>query len=897
MPRLFFFEEESDSDGLRTEKEEIARLHGCNVCPLNKAKVFSPKMRPKGDDGDVDVYILGDFPDALADNNEVPIAYPNNQPNLVMMLRREMSGLRIRHNNVIRTRPPDDLYNPDALACCRKSVEDDILASNPKVILGLGNIPIRWFGMEGEITLWRGRRAIVRIGKRHFWFMATHHPKRIRADANAVKKAPHLLTKIMNFDIASVVKLVKENSNPNDAVFDMEGFPRTLWRGGDKEFHALMDKLEELKTGKFAFDYETFSGEGSYKKRNLRPYGKGCGIATIGFADKERSYAFALHHPQSGWTPKQTEHIERKWREVLRSPDNQKVCHNLAYEAEWSIKFFGGSSAVESMRTFHDTMAMGYMLDSRMTDTASGESKRKSKGLLSLNAMCQLHLGVPVKRFSNVNLARIAEEPLGHVLRYNAMDCSSTFQLTGRLVKQLKERGIYDEYRAQTDRILAATIMQRQGIPVNVEFSQGLAKEMSDTLDDISSKLLEMESVREARRRVGDRFKFSNRDHLMVLFKDVLGRTEVKQVDKFKKSVSYSVDKSVLEQIDTEESKQIRKWTGVHKLFSTFVSPVTDSDKGWIWADGRVHPYFNACGTETRRFSSDSPNFQNLSKRDFELSPKVRRQFKVKPGYTFIEYDYGQLETRVFAMVVGEGNLRRDIMNGVDIHTYWRDFFYKSYPKWLNNFGGNTEKEKLKSARTDIKSLWTFPLFYGASLGETVKRMRLPPKECEGPYAAFREYFSDVFGWQEKNQEFYDTHGYVELCSGFRRQGPLSKHAVCNTPCQGTGCDVASHALTSLVKRALAEKDKHMIPVFYIHDSLTFIVPTSELDHYTSVVVEEMLRPTADLDYVNVPLLIEGSKSSDGGTWGDMEEYCIRDSMDMFNQQGDKICQHASPTP
>lgn len=94
--------------------------------------------------------------------------------------------------------------------------------------------------------------------------------------------------------------------------------------------------------------------------------------------------------------------------------------------------------------------------------------------------------------------------------------------------------------------------------------------------------------------------------------------------------------------------REIRKLT---KLRGTFVeSYILNSHvNGMVY--GQFHPMRNdEGGTRSGRFSSSTPNLQNLPSRDEELAPLVRGLFIPDVGhYQWRKYDYSQIEYRFLA--------------------------------------------------------------------------------------------------------------------------------------------------------------------------------------------------------------------------------------------------------
>ena len=71
--------------------------------------------------------------------------------------------------------------------------------------------------------------------------------------------------------------------------------------------------------------------------------------------------------------------------------------------------------------------------------------------------------------------------------------------------------------------------------------------------------------------------------------------------------------------------------TGVQTVLfrSKFIEP----------SDGRIHTNLNQDGTETGRFSSSSPNLQQIPSRN-PIGKKIRQLFKATDGYVLMSSDF-----------------------------------------------------------------------------------------------------------------------------------------------------------------------------------------------------------------------------------------------------------------
>src|SRR5699024_373142 len=146
-----------------------------------------------------------------------------------------------------------------------------------------------------------------------------------------------------------------------------------------------------------------------------------------------------------------------------------------------------------------------------------------------------------------------------------------------------------------------------------------------------------------------------------------------------------SFTKQSLETIDHPLARGILDIRRINKLRSTFVeSYVLDSH-----VDGRLYGQFHQLrgeggGTRSGRFSSSTPNLQNIPSRDDELAPLIRGLFIPDDGHKqWVRNDYSQIEYRFLAhFAVGEGSssVRQAYQDNPDIdyHSMVQDMVRKA---------------------------------------------------------------------------------------------------------------------------------------------------------------------------------------------------------------------------
>ena len=72
---------------------------------------------------------------------------------------------------------------------------------------------------------------------------------------------------------------------------------------------------------------------------------------------------------------------------------------------------------------------------------------------------------------------------------------------------------------------------------------------------------------------------------------------------------------------------------GLYKLLSTYIDAIPNQISP---RDGRLHAHFNSLGAATGRFSSSSPNLQNIPSNE----KTIRMMFRASDGYEMVGGDF-----------------------------------------------------------------------------------------------------------------------------------------------------------------------------------------------------------------------------------------------------------------
>lgn len=821
---------------------------GCAACPLDKAKLHSPKMKPVGASSPL-IYILGEAPGENEDLEGEPFVGKSGK---LLKSQFPESWLRrdIRISNTIRCRPPEN-RNPDMaeVECCRLQVQQDIQQTAPKIIVGTGNVPLNWATGLSSVTAWRGRLIATRVGNHDCWYYPILHPSFVLRKQSKYRKTEfdlcfeHDIQWIL--DQAESLPPAKVYGSPYDNGVEMiEG-------QSISDFNRLEDILNELaEEPSVAIDLET-SG--------LRPYVDDPKIYLCAIGTFSRTVAFPMDHPE-GWNANLRRRVWSLLAEFLLS-SRKKIAHHLGFELEWLTHFYGRELA--NLTEWEDTMAQAHTLDERI-------------GTLGLNDLTRQHFGFFLKQQSKVDPKRLLEFPMKDAMRYNGMDTKWTHLLydTQRPLVEANPKYIC-EYERKLRLEPALVFTQQKGILVDFDYARDMETKLVKDLAGIEGKLKKCPEISRYNAQFGE-FAASSPEHVLKLMRDVCRRDEVRKEDG-----GHTSDEAALSKIPASEvpsAPLILEHRSVMKLAGTYIIPLLAGRN--TYSDGRMHPKFSSMVAVTGRLACEDPNAQNFPKRKHK---EIRGVVIAPPGQWIAAADYGQLEARVIGMASRDETLCRALWTGYDIHGFWADRFMSEYPRIKDRIikdykvDGDDSKLIRKKFRDEIKNAWVFPQFFGSAIRSCALALQVPDMIAEDLGAEFWDQFSGVKKWQDKLLKDYEKNLYVETLTGRRRRGPQSKNEIINAPIQGTAADIVTESMAELSEMSVILDDPELQPNINVHDDLTTNLQDEGLEGKLEQIARVMCRHR--FDFINVPLIIEFSV---GDRWHTIQEVAVYRSNELY---------------
>lgn len=320
-----------------------------------------------------------------------------------------------------------------------------------------------------------------------------------------------------------------------------------------------------------------------------------------------------------------------------------------------------------------------------------------------------------------------------------------------------------------------------------------------------------------------------------------------------KTKTGYSTDVEILEKLKKHHPiiEKILEYRSLMKLNSTYVEgllPYINSKTG------RIHSFFHQTITATGRISSTEPNLQNIPTR-IELGKQIRKVFKPKEGYIYIDADYSQVELRVLASISKDENMVQAFLNDEDIHK-------QAASKVL----GIPIDQVTKEQRSSAKAV-NFGIVYGISEFGLAEQIGVSRKEAKNYIEQYLEKYSGIQKFMTDIVEQAKANGYVETLFHRRRYIPELKsnnymvrqfgsRAAMNTPIQGTAADIMKIAMINVFNKLKEEKLDAKL-VLQVHDELIIECRTEQKEIVAKLLKENMENAIKMV----VPLKVETSEA------------------------------------
>jgi DNA polymerase-1 len=487
--------------------------------------------------------------------------------------------------------------------------------------------------------------------------------------------------------------------------------------------------------------------------------------------------------------------------------------------SSWGIRMSG---------IIFDTMVASYVL--------------REDGQHNLEALATEYLNYSVITYDDLTGTGKGQRPIRAVAveqlaDYACEDADITFRLydiLNRRIGQEKLQQICEEIEFPLISVLAR--MEEAGVAIDVEFLNGMSKELERMLDNLT---------REIHSLGGGPFNINSTQQLSeILF------TKLKLSPVRKTKTGFSTDVGVLEALKEEHPivEKLLAYRQLMKLKSTYVDALPQLVHP---RTGRVHTSFNQTVAATGRLSSSDPNLQNIPIRT-ELGRSVRQAFIPSSSERLIlSADYSQIELRVMAHISGDDGLAEAFRNREDVHATTAAKIF-----------GVASPDVTRDMRRKAKEV-NFGIMYGIGPFGLANRLEISQAEAREIIQRYFERFPKVKEYINETITEARKKGFVSTLLGRRRYLPdlhsrnqnvrqNAERQAINMPIQGTAADMIKLAMIHIDGTLLQKKLRSRM-ILQVHDELVFDIDQREEKSVREIVKKEM----QDALKLSVPIDVE----------------------------------------
>ena len=420
--------------------------------------------------------------------------------------------------------------------------------------------------------------------------------------------------------------------------------------------------------------------------------------------------------------------------------------------------------------------------------------------------------------------------PIGEMGKYAIEDSVFLLQLAHNLYPQLSSSLLKVFHELEMPIMLIVEEMEYFGFRVDVDQLNLLYKELTQEAHHLESKFKAL---------FGTNAQINSPQWLSKNMDKVWGDQVNQGTGKDK--LKHILENTKISALGQESIELVLRYRQVSKLASTYCKALVDAAD----ANQRVHGSFNPWGTGTGRWSSSSPNLQNIPSSRTKEGDIIRKAFKAQEGYRLIVADYSQIELRVMAHLSNDPTMSGIYQNAGDIHQMTAD--------------------ACGCSRFDAKAV-NFGLIYKMGAKTLAEKINTTEAEAQEYSDKYFERYVGVVQHQERLISACRRKGFTWTITGRRR--PLKninssnfrlrasdERKAINTQVQGSAADLLKIGMRNFYQRLRGEglsPDIFRI-VGQVHDEVIIEVLNEHAEYVCSVLQHEM-ENCVQLD---VPLIAE----------------------------------------
>lgn len=398
-------------------------------------------------------------------------------------------------------------------------------------------------------------------------------------------------------------------------------------------FHARMDLGEKLvpdwnipseypdltKYPQIAVDLETCDP-------NLTTLGPGWArndgfVVGIAVAAGDQAWYFPIRHGNGhNLDPRMT----LKWfAKQMATPHIDKIMHNATYDLGWLR-----AEGVNVQGRIIDTMITGAIVDENRFSYSLNNLGRDYIDMRKDEKM----LRAAAKDWGIDPKADMWRLPPSYVGAYAEQDAFMTMKLWDRLKTEISSQDLSHIFQLETSLIPLMVDMRARGVRVDLDKTDMVRKGLRTKVQDLKSEI---------KRKTGVDIEPWASASMQKVFEAL--NLQYPQTE----AGAPSFTKQYLNAHPHEVCQMIVKLREFDKADSTFIDSILRHEH-----KGRIHTEFHQLrsddgGTVTGRFSSSSPNLQQIPARDPDIKKLIRGLFIPEEGENWGSFDYASQEPRL----------------------------------------------------------------------------------------------------------------------------------------------------------------------------------------------------------------------------------------------------------
>ena len=311
--------------------------------------------------------------------------------------------------------------------------------------------------------------------------------------------------------------------------------------------------------------------------------------------------------------------------------------------------------------------------------------------------------------------------------------------------------------------------MEDTGICFDTEFASKLSKKYNELLKEKEAKFYQLcnrykddidnYKLKNRNHKLADPISINSPTQLAILLYDIL---KVPTVDK---KSPRGTGEDILLKIDNPICKAILEYREVAKLLSTYVDKMGNEVNP---KTGKIHCNFNQIGADTGRFSSSSPNMQNIPSHNKE----IRQMFTASPGNVLLSSDYSAQEPRITAHLCQDPKMIKAYKDGKDLYAEMASLaFNYPYEECLEFRPDGTKNPDGKERRNKAKAIF-LGIVYGKGVKSIGEDLNVSTRKAQEIYDSVLKEFPALRQFMLDNEHNAKTYGFVETIWGRKRRLP-----------------------------------------------------------------------------------------------------------------------------